>query len=111
MYRIHGDTTLDDTLVSASVENAKGNAVALYTDQDNLFVTLTIRSLNSEAFLLRRCAKDQNKSKLMRSDANKVINPYVAGGNRMVEMLLRPKITDSVSLTTPNDENLYLNIH
>ena len=110
MYCIHGDATLDDTLVSASVENAKGIAVALNTDQDNLFVTMSIRSLNSEAFLLSRCAKDQNKSKLMRSGANKVINPYVAGGHRMVEMLLRPEITDSVSLTTPNDENLDLNI-
>ena len=110
MYCIHGDAALDDTLVSASVENAKGIAVALNTDQDNLFVTMTIRSLNSKAFLLSRCAKDQNKSKLMRSGANKVINPYVAGGHRMVEMLLHPEITDSVSLTTPNNENLDINI-
>ena len=110
MYCIHGDATLDDTLVSASVENAKGIAVVLNTDQDNLFVTMTIRSLNSEAFLLSRCAKDQNKSKLIRSGANKVINPYIAGGHRMVEMLLHPEITDSVSVTTSNDENLDLNI-
>ena len=110
MYCIHGDAALDDTLVSASVENAKGIAVALNTDQDNLFVTMTIRSLNSKAFLLSRCAKDQNKSKLIRSGANKVINPYVAGGHRMVEMLLHPEITDSVSLTTPNNENLDINI-
>ena len=110
MYCIHGDATLDETLVSASVKNAKGIAVSLNTDQDNLFVTMTIRSLNSEAFLLSRCAKDQNKSKLIRSGANKVINPYVAGGHRMVEMLLHPEITDSVSVTTPNNENLDLNI-
>ena len=110
MYCINGDATLDDTLFSASVENAKGIAVALNTDQDNLFVTMTIRSLNSEAFLLSRCAKDENKSKLMRSGANKVINPYVAGGHRMVEMLLHPEITDSIRLTTPNDESLDLNI-
>ena len=110
MYCINGDATLDDTLVSASIENAKGIAVALNTDQDNLFVTMTIRSLNSDAFLLSRCAKNQNKSKLIRSGANKVINPYIAGGHRMVEMLLHPEITDSVSVTTPNNENLDLNI-
>ena len=110
MYCINGDATLDDTLVSASVKNAKGIAVALNTDQDNLFVTMSIRSLNSDAFLLSRCAKNQNKSKLMRSGANKVINPYVAGGHRMVEMLLHPEITDSVSVATPNNENLDLNI-
>lgn len=110
MYCIHGDATLDDTLKSASVVDAKGIAVALNTDQDNLFVTMTIRTLNSNAFLLSRCANDQNKSKLLRSGANKVINPYITGGHRMAEMLLRPEITDSVSLTTPDDENLDLNI-
>ena len=110
MYCIHGDATLDDTLKSASVVDAKGIAVALNTDQDNLFVTMTIRTLNSKAFLLSRCSNDQNKSKLLRSGANKVINPYITGGHRMAEMLLRPEITDSVSLTTPDDENLDLNI-
>ena len=110
MYCIHGDATLDDTLKSASVLDAKGIAVALKTDQDNLFVTMTIRTLNSDAFLLSRCANDQNKSKLLRSGANKVINPYITGGHRMAEMLLHPEITDIVSVTTPNDENLDLNI-
>ena len=110
MYCIHGDATLDDTLKSASVIDAKGIAVALNTDQDNLFVTMTIRTLNSKAFLLSRCANDQNKSKLLRSGANKVINPYITGGHRMAEMLLRPEITDSVSVSTPDDQNLDLNI-
>jgi len=110
IFCIHGDATLDDILKSASVVNAKGIAVALNTDQDNLFVTMTIRTLNSDAFLLSRCANEQNKSKLLRSGANKVINPYVTGGHRMAEMLLRPEITDVVSVTTPDDENLDLNI-
>ena len=110
MYFIHGDATLDDTLKSASVVDAKGIAVALNTDQDNLFVTMTIRTLNSKAFLLSRCANDQNKSKLLRSGANKVINPYITAGHRMAEMLLRPEIIDSVSVTTPGDQNLDLNL-
>lgn len=110
MYCIHGDATLDDILKSASVVDAKGIAVALNTDQDNLFVTMTIRTLNSNAFLLSRCSNNQNKSKLLRSGANKVINPYVTGGHRMAESLLRPEITDIVSVTTPGDENLDLNI-
>jgi len=110
MYCIHGDATLDDILKSASVIEAKGIAVALNTDQDNLFVTMTIRTLNSDAFLLSRCANNQNKSKLLRSGANKVINPYVTGGHRMAESLLHPEITDIVSITTPDDENLDLNI-
>ena len=110
MFCIHGDATLDEILKSASVINAKGIAVALNTDQDNLFVTMTIRSLNSGAFLLSRCANQQNKSKLIRSGANKVINPYITGGHRIAEMLLRPESTDVISVTTPGDDNLDLNI-
>tara|TARA_Y100000741_G_C18191147_1_gene533563 strand:- start:572 stop:1123 length:552 start_codon:yes stop_codon:yes gene_type:complete len=110
MFCIHGDATLDHILKSASVIDAKGIAVALNTDQDNLFVTMTIRTLNSEAFLLSRCSNNQNRSKILRSGANKVINPYVTGGHRMAESLLRPEIIDIVSVTTPGDENLDLNI-
>ena len=110
MFCIHGDATIDETLEAASVDKAKGIAVVLNTDQDNLFVTMTLRSLNSKAFLLSRCANNQNKSKLLRSGANKVINPYVTGGHRIVEMLIRPEITDSVSLMSPNEQNIDLNI-
>ena len=101
MFCINGDAILDETLISAQVDNANGIAVVLDTDQDNLFVTMTVRTMNSKAFLLSRCAQDHNKSKLIRSGADKVVNPYIAGGHRMAEMLLSPEIEDSVSLTTP----------
>ena len=110
MFCINGDATLDETLISARVDNANGIAVVLDTDQDNLFVTMTVRTMNSKAFLLSRCAQDHNKSKLIRSGADKVVNPYIAGGHRMAEMLLSPEIEDSVSLTTPTNTTLDLKI-
>ena len=93
-------------LISARVDNANGIAVVLDTDQDNLFVTMTVRTMNSKAFLLSRCAQNHNKSKLIRSGADKVVNPYIAGGHRMAEMLLSPKIEDSVSLITPTNKTI-----
>ena len=110
MFCINGDATLDETLISARVDNASGIAVVLDTDQDNLFVTMTVRTMNSKAFLLSRCAQDHNKSKLIGSGADKVVNPYIAGGHRMAEMLLSPEIEDSVSLTTPTNTTLDLKI-
>ena len=109
MFCINGDATLDNTLTSANIENASGVAIALNNDQDNLFVTMTLRSLNPNAFLLSRCSNDQNKHKLIRSGANKVINPYITGGHRMAEMLLRPEIIDSVNVNI--DEGNDLDIH
>ena len=46
MLCIHGDATLDQILQSASVSKARGIAVALNNDHDNLFVTMSIRTLN-----------------------------------------------------------------
>ena len=110
MFCINGDATLDKTLISARVDNANVIAVVLDTDQDNLFVTMTVRTMNSKAFLLSRCAQDHNKSKLICSEADKVVNPYIAGGYRMAEMLLNPEIEDSVSLTTPTNTTSDLKI-
>lgn len=61
MFCINGDATLDETLISDRVDNSSGLAVALDTDQDNVFVTMTVRTMNSKAFLLSRCAQDHNK--------------------------------------------------
>ena len=110
MFCINRDATLDETLISARVDNANGIAVVLDTNQDNLFFTMTVRTMNSKAFLLSRCAQDHNKSKLIRSGADKVVNPYIAGGHRMGEMLLNTEIEDSVSLTTPTNTTSDLKI-
>ena len=50
---------------------------------------------------MSRCAAEDNKDKLIRAGANKVVNPYTAGGHRMAEMLTKPQVEDSVSITTP----------
>ena len=52
---------------------------------------MSIRSYNPDLFLLSRCAVEDNKDKLIRAGANKVVNPYTAGGHRMAEMLTKPK--------------------
>ena len=106
MYCIHGDVTKEETLQAARIKHAKGAAVVLDTDQDNLFVTMSIRTYNPDLFLLSRCAVEDNKEKLIRAGANKVVNPYTAGGHRMAEMLTKPQVEDSVSITTPKYENI-----
>lgn len=110
MNFIHGDVTKEETLQDARIEYAKGAAVVLYTDQDNLFVTMSIRTYNPELFLLSRCSIEDNTQKLIRAGADKVINPYVAGGHRMAEMLSKPHVHDSVSITTPKYENIDLSV-
>jgi len=94
-----GDATIEKTLEEAGIHKAAGIVVCLNNDPDNLFVTLTARSLNHDAFLVSRCSQINNKPKLKQAGANKVVNPYTAGGHRMAELLISPELEDTVSLS------------
>ncbi len=96
---ILGDATIEKTLEEAGIHEAAGIVVCLNNDPDNLFVTLTARSLNHDGFLVSRCSQINNKPKLKQAGADKVVNPYTAGGHRMAELLISPELEDTVSLS------------
>ncbi|MFQ6608518.1 MAG: potassium channel family protein [Fidelibacterota bacterium] len=104
---VKGDATADETLAKASIDRAQGLVAVLSNDSDNLFVTMSARTLNSDLFITSRCSLDQNVSKMKRAGANKVINPYVAGGHKMAELLISPYVEDTVEITAP-DHNIDL---
>ena len=108
MFCVNGDATSEETLQDARVDKAAGVAVVLDTDQDNLFVTMSMKTTNPDLFILSRCAKEDNQSKLIRAGANKVINPYTAGGHRMAEILLKPQVEDSISVVSPKHSDMTL---
>jgi len=110
MYCIHGDATSEETLIDARVDKATGVAVVLDTDQENLFVTMSMKTAYPELFILSRCSNEKNKSKLIRAGANKVINPYTAGGHRMAEILSKPQVEDSISVLSPKHASLNLTL-
>ena len=100
---ILGDATIEKTLEEAGIHEAAGIVVCLNNDPDNLFVTLTARSLNHDAFLVSRCSQINNKPKLKQAGADKVVNPYTAGGHHMAELLISPELEDTVSLSLSQD--------
>ena len=107
---LNGDATSEETFKDANIEFAQGVAVVLDTDRDNLFVTMSIKSIYPTIFLLSRCSKNENQNKLIRAGANRVINPYTAGGHRMAEILAKPQVEDSISVTSTKHEHLNLAI-
>ena len=89
---ILGDATLDDTLIEAQVEKAKSLVCALPTDAENVFVTLTARALNPNLFILSRAARESSIGKMEAAGANRVVSPYIMGGMRIAQSVLRPKL-------------------
>ena len=65
--------------------------------------------MNLELFITNRCCVDDNSVKMRRVDADKVVNPYVAGGHKMADLLMEPSLEDSVKLILPK-QNVYLAI-
>ena len=110
LFCVNGDATSEETLQDARVDKAVGVAVVLDTDQDNLFVTMSMKTTNPDLFILSRCSKEDNQSKLIRAGANKVVNPYTAGGHRMAEILSKPQVEDSISVVSPKHSDLNLTL-
>lgn len=102
---LHGDATLDGVLLQAGVTKAKGVIAALADDADNVYVTLTARSLNPKVHIVARAERLEAENKLRIAGANQVIVPSVMGARQMVAAMTRPMFVDFVDNVLHN-ENL-----
>jgi len=87
-----GDATDDEALKQANVEEASGVVAALADDKDNLYLTVTVRSINPRARIIARGSDLPVLEKLRRAGAHAVVSPNFIGGMRMVSELLRPHV-------------------
>ncbi len=97
---LEGDATETETLLRAGVLRAKGLVCALEGDADNLFTTLSARSLNKDIVIVTRCVSSDSVEKLQYAGADRVISPYAISGRRMASYLLRPGVFDYLDLVS-----------
>jgi voltage-gated potassium channel len=97
---VKGDATDEDNLRAAMVEHARGAITALHDDAANVFVTMSIRQLNSTMQVVARASNESTIKKLQIAGANKVILPNVLGGRQMAKVLTKPAHMDFVDLVT-----------
>ena len=96
------DATLEESLIEAGVEHARGLATCLPDDADNVYVVLTARDLNPGIHIVARAAEEQAESKLIRAGANRVVAPTIIGGHRMAMALTKPAVGDFLDSITAN---------
>jgi len=94
MLYVHGDATEDQVLLLAGVERAAGVVAALTHDKDNLFVTLSARSLNASARIVSKVTEDESAPKMVKAGANSIVSPAQIGGRRMASELIRPEVNE-----------------
>jgi voltage-gated potassium channel len=97
---LRGDATEDDTLLKAGIRRARGLISVVTSDTENVYITLTARGLNPDLYILARSGEEGSEIKLKRAGANKVVSPYLIGGSRMAQAILRPNVVDFIEIAT-----------
>jgi voltage-gated potassium channel len=101
---VEGDATEDGVLGRAGVTRAKGLVAVVSNNVNNLYITLSAREMcrgvNDGLYILARATDASASEKIKRAGADRVISPYVIGGMRIVQALLRPTVYDFVDIAT-----------
>jgi voltage-gated potassium channel len=102
---LRGDSTNDDILKTANINDAKALIAVTSSDADNVYIILSARVLKPDIYILARSSgKKGAETKLLRSGANKVFSPYEIGARRMAQSLVRPTVIDFIDLTVHDGE-------
>ncbi len=89
---VHGDPTEDNVLIQAGIERAKGILLSLPTDEANLFVTISARSLNPDIRIVTKGIDVKSHKKIFKAGSDAVVSPSFIGGMRMVSEMVRPAV-------------------
>lgn len=95
---LQGDANEDEVLRKAGIDRAKALITVVGSDADNLYIVLSARLLNPKVLIVARAEEEEAEGKLRKVGANKVISPYLAGGHRAVQAVLRPAVLSFVEL-------------
>ncbi len=95
---IYLDATEEEALIESGIERAKGLVSVVSSDPKNVYISLTARGLNPKLYIISRAEDGGSERKLIRAGANKVILPYMIGGIRMAQAIIRPNVSDFFEL-------------
>ncbi|HEX9713612.1 MAG TPA: potassium channel protein [Actinomycetota bacterium] len=103
-----GDPTSESVLQQAGIERARALISAVDSDADNVYITLTARSMNPDLFIVARASEPKSPERLYRAGANRVISPYVSSGRHMAMLALRPRVVDYLEISGRDEKPLRL---
>ena len=94
---IADDPGIDEVLVRARLEKARGLITTLDDDRDNMFIVVGAKALaqrlgNEKLRIMSRSSSQDNVRKLYMAGADHVRRPEVFGGYHMVSAFLHPEI-------------------
>ncbi len=99
-HYIEGTGTDDDNLRAAGLSRARGLVASSDSDADNLYITLSARSVRPDLLIVARASNGEAAKKLRLAGAERVVEPYAAAGRVMANLILKPQVTAFVDVVT-----------
>lgn len=100
IHLIRGDATDEEVLLQAGLLRARALVIALPSDADNVFVSLTARAINPDLMIIARAEQPSTETKLIRAGATRVVCPHTTGAIKVANVLTRPSVVDFMDLAS-----------
>lgn len=91
---VRDDATDDRTLMDAGIKRARGLAVVLDSDADNLYVVLSARLIAPDLQIIARAIDENGAHKMEKAGANHVVSLVTTGAATMAQLLINPQVED-----------------
>ncbi|MBJ7357182.1 potassium channel protein [Nocardioides sp.] len=100
-----GNVNDDEVLRQAGVEHARAVIIALDTDADTVYATLSARAMCPDTVIVARARTTDSKHKLELAGASRAVNPQRIGGRRLAAFALQPDVAEFLDVVM-HDDNL-----
>lgn len=101
LLHVIGSALEDSVMEQAGVASARAVVVATASDADNVYITLSVREKNPDAFIHARGDSEAGLRRLRLAGANQTLSAYQWGGMRIAASILRPSVVDFLELSIP----------
>jgi voltage-gated potassium channel len=97
---VEGNATDEDALEHAGLSRARGLVAASDDDADNLYIVLSARALRPDLMIVARASTADAAKKLKLAGADRIVQPYLAAGRMMANLVLKPQVTAFIDAVT-----------
>jgi voltage-gated potassium channel len=97
---IEGNGTEDEDLQAAGLDRARGLVASSDSDADNLYIALSARSVRPDLLIVARASDEDAAKKLKLAGADRIVQPYLAAGRVMANLMLKPQVTAFLDVVT-----------
>ena len=98
-----GDVNDDAVLRAAGLQRARAVVIALDTDADTVYATLSARAMCPDLVIVARARTTDSKTKLRLAGATRAVNPQRIGGRRLAAFALQPDVAEFIDVVMHDD--------